>query len=152
VAPAKVIEVCSYLRDNEQLAFNYMECLSGVDYPDKNQIAVVYHLFSYSKKHRVVVKAFVPRDCPEIQSVNEIWSAANWQERECFDLLGVNFIGHPDLRRIMLPDDWTGHPLRKDYSEQAQYHGIPTSRPNPLELLALKPTAKTADKKEAAEK
>lgn len=150
VKPERIVDVCRHLRDDKDLAFNYMECLSGVDYPEKSQLAVVYHLYSYSKKHRVVVKAFVPRESPDIDSVNEVWSAANWQERECFDLLGIKFAGHPDLRRILLPDDWIGHPLRKDYKEQADYHGIPTTRPNPLELLAIKP--KPAEKKEAAEK
>lgn len=148
------VPVCEALRDTPELAFDYMECLSGVDWPDKNEIHVVVHAFSYSHKHRAVLKIALARDNPVMPTLCGVWSAANWQERECFDLLGVRFEGHPDLRRIMLPDDWTGHPLRKDYKQGAEYHGMPTTRPNPLDLLKIKlPPAPAADKKpEAADK
>jgi NADH-quinone oxidoreductase subunit C len=156
----RVLEVCEYLRDTPEMAFNYMECLSGVDWPDKQEIHVVVHLFSYTHKHRAVLKVALPRESPSMPTLSAVWSAANWQERECWDLLGVQFEGHPDLRRIMLPDDWEGHPLRKDYQEKPEYHGIPTTRANPLELLAIKPKPaasapagdKPADAKDAAEK
>jgi NADH-quinone oxidoreductase subunit C len=150
----KAVEVCGHLRDAPELAFNYMECLSGVDWPDKNELHVVVHAFSYSHKHRVVLKFALHRDTPVMHTLSVVWSAANWQERECFDLLGVHFEGHPDLRRIMLPEDWVGYPLRKDYKEKPEYHGIPTTRPNPLELLKIKPPAAPAAEKkpEAAEK
>lgn len=138
VKPDMSQEVAKHLRDDPKLACNYMECLTGVDYPDKSEIHVVVHAFSYKLKHRAVMKVALPRDNPRMKSYCAVWSAANWQERECYDLLGVTFEGHPDLRRIMLPDDWVGHPLRKDYKEQDSYHGIPTTRPNPLELLTVK--------------
>ncbi len=132
----QILPIMRHLRDTPDLGFDYLECLSGVDTPD--HFVVVYHLFSYTHKHRVVVKATVPRESPSIDSVCGIWSAANWQERECYDLVGITFNNHPDLRRLLLPDDWEGHPLRKDYVEKPMYHGIPTSRPSPLELLSVK--------------
>jgi NADH-quinone oxidoreductase subunit C len=142
VAPPKLRAVCAFLRDDPRLTCNWLECITGVDYPTKNQIAVVYHFYSHSKKHRVVLKAFLPRDNPVLSSLAVEFPVANWQERECYDLLGIRFDGHPDLRRILLPDDWEGHPLRKDYVEKSDYHGIPTTRPNPLDLLKkAKPAA-----------
>lgn len=144
VAPAQIEQVCERLRDDPDLACDYLECLTGVDYPKEDKIAVVYHVNSYTKKHRVVLKCLVDRGAPALPTLVNVWSAANWQERECFDLLGVDFEGHPDLRRLLLPDDWVGHPLRKDYQEQDNYHGIPTVRPNPVELLQLKVPSKEA--------
>jgi NADH-quinone oxidoreductase subunit C len=137
VAPASVEAVCRLCRDEPRLAMNFLECLTGVDLPSKEQIAVVYHLYSYEHRHRIVMKAFLPRQDPRVATVSGVWPVANWQERECYDLLGVVFEGHPDLRRILLPDDWQGYPLRKDYKEGADYHGIPTTRQSPFELLKL---------------
>ena len=124
------------------LSFDYLECISGVDYPKDKTIVVVYHLYSYRKKHRVVLKVSLDREHPTVATLVNVWSTANWQERECFDLLGVVFFGHPNLRRLLLPDDWQGHPLRKDYKESDDYHGIPTVRPNPIDLLKLGLSAK----------
>lgn len=149
VKSSSVVAVCEHLRDDPKFSCRYMECLTGIDWPDKNEIHVVVHAFSYKHKHRVVLKVALPRDNPSMPTLSCVWSAANWQERECYDLLGVNFEGHPDLRRIMLPDDWKGHPLRKDYKEEASYHGIPTTRPDPLELLNIKKPAPAAPAKEA---
>jgi NADH-quinone oxidoreductase subunit C len=137
VAPWDIESVCEHLRASKELDCDYLECITGIDFPDTQKIVVVYHLYSYSKKHRVVLKAFLEREDPAIPTLVNVWSAANWQERECFDLLGVLFEGHPDLRRLLLPDDWEGHPLRKDFEEKPDYHGIPTQRPNPIELFKI---------------
>lgn len=142
VAPAQIEKVCERLKADPELACDYLECITGIDYPADKKIAVVYHVYSYPKKHRVVLKCFLDRDSPALPTVVNVWSTANWQERECFDLLGVRFEGHPDLRRLLLPDDWEGHPLRKDYKEKDHYHGIPTVRPNPVELFQIKTPAK----------
>jgi NADH-quinone oxidoreductase subunit C len=142
VAPDHIENVCELLRASPDLSFDYLECITGVDYPEDKKIVVVYHLYSYREKHRVVLKVSLDRDRPIVPTVVNVWSTANWQERECFDLLGVDFAGHPNLRRLLLPDDWQGHPLRKDYKESDDYHGIPTVRPNPIDLLKLGVPAK----------
>jgi NADH-quinone oxidoreductase subunit C len=95
-------------------------------------IEVVYHLLSYRHRHAFVLKVEAARAAPVIPTVEVVWKAANWHEREVYDLFGVDFPGHPDLRRILLPDDWVGHPLRKDYQEAGGYHGISNVRENPL--------------------
>jgi NADH-quinone oxidoreductase subunit C len=146
VDPWQIEAVAEHLRVDPALAFDYLECITGVDYPDDKKIVVVYHVFSYTHKHRVVLKAFLDREDPVIPTLVNVWSVANWQERECFDLLGVLFEGHPDLRRLLMPDDWEGHPLRKDFEEKEDYHGIPTVRPNPVELFKISLPAKEGAK------
>lgn len=146
VAPWEIETICEYLRTEPDLAFDYLECITGVDYPDDKRIVVVYHIYSYSAKHRVVLKAYLDREDPAMPTLVNVWSSANWQERECFDLLGVLFEGHPDLRRLLLPDDWEGYPLRKDYEEKEEYHGIPTIRPNPIDLFKISIPGKDAAK------
>jgi NADH-quinone oxidoreductase subunit C len=133
IQPADLVELCRYLKDDPEMAFDCLMNLSAIDWPKKNQIEVVYHLWSYSKRHAFILKTSLPRDNPEIASLDSVWRAADWLEREQYDLLGVTFTGHPDLRRIMLPDDWIGHPLRKDYKEQPQWHNITTTRESPLD-------------------
>ncbi len=128
VAPSAIAQVCRLLRDEPDVAFDCLSNLSGVDYPKRGCIQVVYHLYSYRHRHWIVLKVDVPRDNPALPTVTGIWSTADWQERECFDLLGVTFEGHPDLRRILMPEDWPGHPLRKDFVEPEEWHGISTSR------------------------
>jgi len=128
VEPPRIVEVCRFLQREPALRFDCLSNLSGVDYPKRGVIQVVYHLFSYPLRHWIVVKVDAPRDNPVVPSVSGVWSAANWQEREVYDLLGVTFTGHPDLRRILMPEDWPGHPLRKDFVEPEEYHGISTSR------------------------
>jgi NADH-quinone oxidoreductase subunit C len=97
---------------------------------------VVYHFYSLQQRHGIVLKVETDREQPRVASVAGVWQAATWLEREIYDLFGVTFTEHPDLRRILLPDDWVGHPLRKDYQEAGGYHGIENLRPNPLVQLA----------------
>ncbi len=131
VQAADIVEICRFLK--AELAFDCLMNLSAIDWPKRNQIDVVYHLWSYSQRHAFILKVQLDRARPEIDSIEPVWKSADWLEREQYDLLGVTFVGHPDLRRIMLPDDWVGHPLRKDYKEQAEWHNITTTRENSLE-------------------
>jgi NADH-quinone oxidoreductase subunit C len=140
--PQSIFALAKWLRDDSALLFDSLECLTGVDAPHKGEIHVVLHLWSYVRKHRAVIKVLLPRAAPSMATLSGVWPVANWQERECFDLLGVRFEGHPDLRRILLPDDWVGHPLRKDFAEAPDYHGIPTTRPAPIDLLKPAPPPK----------
>ena len=142
VSPYQIEAVCEIMRTDDEMKFDYLECITGVDYPDEKKIYVIYHVYSYAKKHRAVLKVLLDREDPAMPTLVNVWSTANWQERECFDLLGVLFEGHPDLRRLLLPDDWEGHPLRKDFEEKEDYHGIPTIRPNPIELFKITLPAK----------
>jgi NADH-quinone oxidoreductase subunit C len=123
VSPEKINAVCFYLRDEENLQFESLSCLSGVDY-DKDNLAVVYHLYSFVLNHKICLKVIVPKTKPEVISVTDVWATADWHEREAFDLFGIVFLNHPDLRRILLPDDWEGFPLRKDYKVQEFYNGM----------------------------
>jgi NADH-quinone oxidoreductase subunit C len=129
VVPAeKIQEICRTLQMMDQFHFDCLSNLTAVDRKDKFE--VVYHLFSYKHRHSMALKAYLPRDDnAHLATVEEIWGCANWLEREVFDLFGIKFDGHSDLRRIMLPDDWIGYPLRKDYKEEEDYHGISTTRP-----------------------
>jgi len=128
VEPQVLVDVCRYLHDDGALQFDALSNLSGVDYKDAGYIEIVYHLYSYPHRHRIVLKVRTPRDAAEVPSVESVWKAANWHEREAYDLLGVTFTGHPDLRRLLMPEDWVGYPLRKDFVEPEEYHGISTRR------------------------
>ena len=118
-----VREISRFISEDPEVKFDYLMSLSGVDFNDGN-LGVVYHLYSMEKRHRIVLKVKVPKDKPEVPSVESIWKTANWHEREAFDLFGIMFFDHPDLRRILLPDDWEGYPLRKDYKVQEYYQGM----------------------------
>ena len=131
--PAQLVEMGRFLKSDPELAMDCLMNLSAIDWPKKNVIQVVWHLWSYSKRHAFILKCDLDRAKPEIDSLEPVWKSADWLEREQYDLLGVTFKGHPDLRRIMLPDDWVGHPLRKDYAEQPSWHNITTTRENSLE-------------------
>jgi NADH-quinone oxidoreductase subunit C len=126
-------EVAEFLRDEPGYEFDYLAVVTAVDLGDNFQS--VYHLLSLTHRHSLVIKVEVPRDKPEVPSVAHVWAAANWHEREEWDLMGVVYTGHPDLRRIMLPEDWVGHPLRKDYEEPKEYHGIAHERASVLDQL-----------------
>ena len=120
----RIHDICSYLHDDPEIDFDYLVDLCGVDYlgKDRPRFEVVYNLYSIAQKHFIRLRAQVPDaqdgQEPEVRSVVSIWRGADWHERECFDLVGIRFEGHPDLRRILLPEDWDGHPLRKDYPVQ----------------------------------
>ena len=116
VDKGSIREVCAILRDDPACPFNYLADLTCVDwYPSEPRLEVVYHLLSISNKERVRLKVRLSGSSPSIESVTSVWPSANFYEREVFDLFGVRFTGHPNLKRIMMPDDWEGHPLRKDY-------------------------------------
>ncbi|WP_274654280.1 NADH-quinone oxidoreductase subunit C [Paenibacillus humicola] len=106
-------EAARLLKTDSSLGFHYLRNVSGVDY--ESYMEVVYHLVSLETKREAAVKVKTDREEPSVPSATPVWATANWNEREIFDLLGIDFPGHPDLRRIMMPDDWVGHPLRKDY-------------------------------------
>ena len=117
VDPEEVVAALTFLRDEPGLEFGWLADLSATDWPDREpRFWIAYHLFSMPHGHRVRVKAGLPPEEPRIASVTPLYPTANWLEREVFDMYGVTFEGHPDLRRILMPDDWDGHPLRKDYS------------------------------------
>jgi len=142
VTPGGLRELAQYLKTEPELQFNMLCCISGVDYfePDPKKAAktgwephleVVYHLWSVPNKSSLVLKVMLPRwkdnvagQIPEVPSVADIWRTADWHEREVYDLSGVYFTGHPNLRRILCPEDWVGHPLRRDYEMPLEYHGI----------------------------
>jgi NADH-quinone oxidoreductase subunit C len=142
VDTAALADVAQFCRDDERLRFDSLQCISGVDYfepdPKKAKKAgfephgeVVYHLYSFRHNHKIVLKVVTPRwkndqpgSLPDVPTVAHIWPTADWHEREVYDLSGVNFVNHPDLIRILCPEDWVGYPLRKDYEFPDEYHGI----------------------------
>lgn len=130
IDPAAIVEVGRFMHDDPALAMDCLSNQSGVDYKDR--IEVVYHLFSYQHRHGAVLKVKLPRENPVVHTLEDVWKSANWMEREIFDLLGVTFEGHSDMRRILLPEDWEGFPLRKDFVEPLEYHGISTVRESPI--------------------
>ena len=132
IAPAQIVDICTFLRDEPALRYNYLSDLAGLDrldmlapslpgsedparMNDETRFVVNYQLLSLPNKHRVWLKAALPASDPRIASVTGVWSTANYHEREVFDLFGIVFEGHPNLKRILMPDDWEGHPLRRDY-------------------------------------
>jgi NADH-quinone oxidoreductase subunit C len=117
--------VCIYLKRTPGFYFDFLNCITCVDKgPQDGNLDLIYHLSSLPLEHSLILKVSLPRDGGIAPSVEALWKTADWHEREIFDLFGLRFRGHPDLRRILLPADWEGHPLRKDYVEQTHYHGI----------------------------
>lgn len=118
-------KVCNFLSSEKELQFNSLVNLSGVDEIKENKLSVYYHLESTNLRHKILLKVSTSRENPEVPSVVEIWQGANWHEREAYDMFGIIFINHPDLRRILMPYDWdAGYPLRKDYENPEFYHGM----------------------------
>ena len=119
VRKEQLLDVMRFLRDDAECAFDMLMDLTCVDYHgEEPRFEVVYHLYSLAKNHRVRVKARVAEDACEIDTLSPLWASANWMEREVWDLYGVRFVGHPDLRRILLYEEFQGHPLRKDYPKE----------------------------------
>lgn len=117
--------ICLYLSRTPGLYFDFLNCITCVDNgPEKGTLDLLYHISSIPLEHAVILKVTVGRDGQQVPSLASLWRTADWHEREIFDLFGLEFSGHPDLRRILMPADWQGHPLRKDYVEQETYHGI----------------------------
>jgi NADH-quinone oxidoreductase subunit C len=123
VPPHAIKDVGLQLRDAAPYRFDYLMCLSGVDNAN-DTLGVVYHLYSTTLGHKLTLKVNVPKDNPHAATVERVWRTADWHEREAYDLFGIVFDGHHDLRRILLPDDWEGHPLRKDYQVPEYYNGM----------------------------
>ena len=121
VAPADLARVCRWLKEAESYRMDYLADLTAVDYPTEQRIDMVYHLYSMASKHGpLTLKVTLPRATPNVASVTPIWRGAEFQEREAYDLFGVIFEGHPDLRRILMWDGFEGHPMRKDYVVEDQ--------------------------------
>lgn len=125
IAPEATADIARYLAEDSEMAFDSLMCLSGVDLGVKEEsLELVYHLFSMTHRHTIVLKTILPKEDPHIPSVEHIWKTANWHEREAYDLYGITFEGHSDLRRILMPEDWDGYPLRKDYKDPEFYRGM----------------------------
>ncbi len=125
----RIVEICRWLHDEPDLRFDYLKDICGVDYLGKKPVRfeVVYTLYSMKYRHMLRLKAEVGEDETSIDSVVPVWIGANWHERECYDMYGISFNGHPDLSRVLMPEDWEGHPLRKDYPEggpEKQWQGF----------------------------
>jgi NADH-quinone oxidoreductase subunit C len=119
--------IAEFLRNDPRLKLDWLANHSAVDYVADEKMCVVHDLWSFELNHEFAVKVYCPRDNPHVPSVCDLWRAADWHEREAYDMYGIIFDGHPDLRRILCADDWEGFPLRKDYVFPREYHGIPGS-------------------------
>ena len=119
VTPENLYGVAQFLRDDEDLKFDYLSHITGVDYLDlerEPRFEAVYELHSLEKNHSIRIRVGIPEENPSVPTVINLWPSATFPERELFDMFGLNIEGHPDLRRLLMPDDWEGHPLRRDYS------------------------------------
>ncbi len=126
-----ICSLCLWLRDHPLYYFDFLSNITAIDYYPLHQFGLVYNLASIPNQLQLTLRVDLvnegrlERDLPEIESVSSVWRTADWHEREAYDLMGIYFINHPDLRRILLPDDWIGYPLRKDHQESEYYHDIP---------------------------
>ena len=125
IVPEALPKVCTLLHQHPDLLFDYLSCITGVDLSAQGKMAVIYHLASLPNEQMVTLKVVLENSAsPEVPTISDIWQNANWLERETYDLFGIHFDGHPDLRRILLPADWKGFPLLKSYKTQDYYHGV----------------------------
>ena len=143
VAADAIVEVARFCKSDPDLAFDNLMCQAAADYPKETppRMEVVYHLLSYRHDHTFTLKVHLPRENPSVATVEGVWGVANWHEREAWDMFGIAFVGHSDLRRILLPDDWVGHPLRKDWVDPDFYNG-----------MHVKPTPQMAERSMGGEK
>jgi NADH-quinone oxidoreductase subunit C len=143
VAADALAEVAAFGKNDPELALDNLMNLAAVDYPKETppRMEVVYHLYSYRHDHLFVLKVHTPREDAVVPSLESLYGVANWHEREAFDMFGIRFAGNSDLRRILLPDDWVGYPLRKDWVDPEFYNG-----------MHVKPTAQMAERASAGEK
>lgn len=153
IAPGGIVAACEFLKADERTRFDMLMCLSGIDwdgydetgkgksvailgYTDlgepetsdrvaEGDLGVAYHLYSHSLRHRFALRVRVPRDVAAVPTVSHVWETANWHEREAWDLVGIRFTGHPDLRRMLMEESWVGHPLRKDYQMPDSWEAVP---------------------------
>lgn len=122
VNPANIVDIMLFLRDESDLNFDYLNCLSGMELKDNMQI--VYNLSSMKHKHNITIKVDLPKENPQIPTIEKVWLTADWHEREAWDMYGIKFEGHHNLIRILNPYDWEGYPLRKDYVTPEYYKGM----------------------------
>jgi NADH-quinone oxidoreductase subunit C len=122
---ADLVTVCCELQQNESTYFDMLSCITGIDNgKDANTMEIAYNLYSVPYNLHLMIKVTLPRESAAIDSLSSLWKTADWQEREVFDMYGILFNNHPDLRRILMPADWEGHPLKKDYQHQEYYRNI----------------------------
>ena len=125
VNSVKLIEIAHHLFNSDQTYFDQLSCVTGIDNGvDAKTMEVIYHLYSIPFNRSLALKVILPREDPRVPSLASVWKSANWLERETFDMYGIIFENHPDLRRILMPADWEGFPLRKDYKEQDTYRNV----------------------------
>ena len=127
LAPENWNEIAMLLKDDSELKFDYLMCISSYDKGDNKTYGAAYNFYSTKRQHYLEVRIEV-EDGTSIPSVANIWRSADWHEREAYDMMGLQFEGHPDLKRILLAEDWEGHPLRKNYNEPDYYHGMPVPK------------------------
>ena len=124
----RIVEICRFLKEDSELKFDFLMDLCGIDMNTaENRFGVIYNLFSLTNKFRLRLKTFTEEEDPKVPTVTGVWGTANWHERETFDMFGIVFVGHPDLRRVYMPEEFEHHPLRKDFPLM----GIPGSLPLP---------------------
>lgn len=125
VSPASLLTVARTLQTDPSAFFDQLSCVTGIDNgPQAGTMEVIYHLYSIPFNIQLALRVLVSRENPQVESLTSVWKSANWMEREAYDMLGITFVNHPDLRRILMPADWEGFPLRKDYSESERYRDV----------------------------